>query len=200
MHMDKPAETRYPVHDLIARRWSPRALEPRPVPAGQIRSLLEAARWAASSFNEQPWSFLVARREDAAEFERMLACLVPANQAWAKNAGVLMLTVAKRTFTRNDRPNRVALHDIGLAAATLTLQATELNLRVHQMGGIDAEKIRETYGIPEGYDPVTAIAIGYPGSLEQLPEGLRAEEQAPRERKLQSEFVFEGSWGRPAAW
>jgi nitroreductase len=198
--MDKPAETRYPVHDLIARRWSPRALEPRPVPANQIRSLLEAARWAASSFNEQPWSFLVARREDAAEFERMLGCLVPANQSWAKNAGVLMLTVAKRTFTRNDRPNRVAVHDIGLAAANLTFQATELNLRVHQMGGIDTDKIRETYGIPEGYDPVTAIAIGYPGSLDRLPEALRAEEQAPRERKTQSEFVFGGAWGRSAVW
>lgn len=198
--MDKPADFQYPIHDLIARRWSPRALDPRPVPAEQIRSLLEAARWAASSFNEQPWSFLVARREDTAEFERMLACLVPANQAWAKNAGVLMLTVAKRTFTRNDRPNRVAEHDIGLAAANLTFQATALDLRVHQMAGIDTDKIRETYGIPEGYDPVTAIAVGLPGSLEQLPEEYRAEEQAPRERRMQSEFVFVGSWGRSAGW
>jgi len=198
--MDKPAETHYPVHDLIARRWSPRALDPRPVPAAQIRSLLEAARWAASSFNEQPWSFLVARREDTAEFEKMLACLVAANQAWAKNAGVLMLTVAKRTFTRNDRPNRVAEHDIGLAAANVTFQATALGLRVHQMAGIDRDKIRETYGIPEGYDPVTAIAIGFSGSLEQLPEAYRVEEQAPRERRAQSEFVFEGAWGRSAGW
>jgi nitroreductase len=198
--MEKPAKTQYPVHDLIARRWSPRALEPRPVPAGQIRSLLEAARWAASSFNEQPWSFLVARREDTAEFEKMLECLVPANQRWAKNAGVLMLTVAKRTFSRNDRPNRVAVHDIGLAAANLTFQATELNLRVHQMAGIDVDKIRENYEVPEGYDPVTAIAVGHAGTLAQLPEGFHAEETAPRERRAQSAFVFEGSWGQSAAW
>jgi nitroreductase len=198
--MNKTAETQYPVHDLIAQRWSPRALDPRPVPAEQIRSLLEAARWAASSFNEQPWSIFVARREDTEQFEKMLSCLVPGNQAWAKNAGVLMLTVAKSTFTRNDRPNRVAHHDIGLAAANLTLQATALGLRVHQMAGIEIDKIREAYGVPEGYDPVTAIAVGYPGSLEHLPEDFHADEKAARERKPQSEWVFDGAWGRPASW
>ena len=92
------------------------------------------------------------------------------------------------------------MHDIGLAAANLTFQATELELRVHQMAGIDAVKIRETYAIPEGYDPVTAMAIGYPGTLEHLPEGFHEDEQAPRERRGQSEFVFEGSWGRSAGW
>jgi nitroreductase len=198
--MDKPAETQFPVHDLIERRWSPRALEPRPVPTDALRSLLEAARWAASSFNEQPWSFLVARREDTAEFEKMLGCLVPGNQAWAKNAGVLILTVARQTFTRNGSPNRVAIHDIGLAAANLTFQATHLGLRVHQMGGIDLGKIRETYGIPEGHEPVTGIAIGWPGTLEHLPEELHDAERAPRERKAQGEFVFEGAWGRAADW
>ena len=198
--MDKTADTQFPVHDLIARRWSPRAFDPRPLPANQIRSLLEAVRWAASSFNEQPWSFLVARREDAAGFEKMLGCLVPGNRQWAQNAGVLLLTVAKRTFTRNDRPNRVAVHDIGLAAANLTFQAEQFGLRVHQMAGIDAQKIRETYGVPEGYDPVTAIAVGHAGTLDDLPEELHASEQAPRERKPQSEFVFDDAWGKPASW
>ena len=198
--MDKKADTQFPVHDMIARRWSPRAFDPRPVPADQIRSLLEAARWSASSFNEQPWSFLVARREDTAAFEKMLGCLVSGNRQWAKNAGVLVLTVAKRSFTHNDKPNRVAEHDIGLAAANLTFQAEQFGLRVHQMAGIDTGKIREAYGVPEGYDPVTAIAVGHAGTLDGLPEELHASENAPRERKPQSEFVFDGAWGKPAGW
>jgi len=198
--MDKKAETAFPVHELIAQRWSPRALDSRPVPHEQIRSLLEAARWAASSFNEQPWSFIVARREDADEFDRMLGCLMEKNRMWARGASVLMLTVAKETFARSDRPNRVAAHDVGQAAANVSLQATDLDLRVHQMAGIDLEKIRETYGIPDGYAPLTAIAIGYPGEVEALPEEFRSAETAPRERKPQAEFVFAGAWGQPADW
>jgi nitroreductase len=198
--MDKIADTGYPVHELIAKRWSPRAFEPKPVPAELLRSLLEAARWAASSFNEQPWRFLVARREDSDEFERMLGCLMEGNQSWARNAGALILTVAKETFTHNDRPNRSAVHDIGLAAGNLSLQATHLGLRVHQMAGIERDKIRKTYGIPDGFQPVTGIAIGYPGNVEDLPEALRAPETAPRERKPQSEIVFAGTWNTPAPW
>jgi len=198
--MEKIAETAYPVHELIAKRWSPRAFEPKPVPAEALRSVLEAARWAASSFNEQPWRFIVARREDSGEFARMLGCLMEGNRSWAKNAGVLILTVAKETFTRNDRPNRSALHDVGLAAGNLSLQATDLGLRVHQMAGIEVGKIRKTYDVPEGYQPMTGIAIGYPGDFEQLPEPLRAREIAPRQRKPQTELVFSGAWNHPAGW
>jgi nitroreductase len=196
----KTAKTDHPVHELIADRWSPRALDPRPVDAAQIRSLLEAARWAASSFNEQPWTFLVARREDTERFETMLSCLMSGNQSWARNAGVLILTVAKQTFTRNDRPNRVAAHDIGLAAAGLSFQATALGLCVHQMAGIEMDKIRETYNVPAGYDPVTAIAIGHQGALEDLPEDLQDPEKQPRQRKPQDEWVFEDHWNNPAGW
>lgn len=198
--MEKKADPRHPIHDLIARRWSPRAFEPKPVPAATLRSLLEASRWAASSFNEQPWYFLVARREDSKEFEKMLGCLTEGNQSWAKNAGVLILTVARLAFTRNDKPNRVAIHDIGQAAAHLALQATDMGLFVHQMAGIERDKIRETFGVPEGYDPVTAIAIGYAGGLDLLPEKLRAMEEKPRERKPQEEWVFQDGWGKPASW
>ena len=198
--MEKPADPRHPIHELIARRWSPRAFAPRSIPAEHIRSLLEAARWAASSFNEQPWTLLVARREDEADFEKMLGCLMSGNRPWAENAGLLILTVARQTFTRNDRPNRSAAHDIGLAMGNLTLQATALDLWLHQMAGIELDKIRESYGIPEGYEPLTGIAVGYAGALEDLPENYRAPETAPRERKLQSEFVFAGSWGTPADW
>jgi len=200
MMMMKSTPTDHPIHDLIADRWSPRAFAPDSVPAETLRSLLEAARWAASSFNEQPWTFLVARREDEADFEKMLGCLMSGNRPWAENAGLLILTVARRTFTRNDRPNRTAAHDIGLAMGNLTLQATALDLWLHQMAGIELDRIRETYAIPEGHDPLTGIAVGYAGSLEQLSEDYRASETAPRERKPQEEFVFAGSWGTPAAW
>ena len=198
--MDKTAETLHPVHPLIAQRWSPRAFAPRPVSREHLRSLLEAARWAASSFNEQPWTFLVARREEPAEFKRMLECLVPGNQAWAQHAPVLMLTVVKRAFTRGGKPNRVAEHDVGLAAAQLTLQAESLGLRVHQMGGIELDKIRSTYGLPVGYDPLTGIAVGYEGEPASLSGELHELEVAPRERRPQEAFVFEGSWGRPASF
>jgi len=198
--MNKPADAQYPLNPIVAERWSPRALDPRPVPSEQMRSLLEAARWTASAFNEQPWSFLVALRDDADEFERMLGCLVPGNQQWARNAGALILTVVRERFARNDKPNGTALYDLGQSAAALALQATDLGLRVHQMAGIDRDKIRETYGIPEGYAPLTGIAVGYPGPVELLPEGFREAETGPRERKPQSEFVFSGNWGNPAAW
>ena len=177
--MDKPAKPQYPIAPPIEARWSPRALKPESVPPNKIRSMLEAARWTASSFNEQPWRFIVALRDETEEFERMLGCLVPGNRQWARNAGALILTAARETFTRNGKPNGAAFHDLGQAAAALALQATELGLRVHQMAGIDREKVRETYGIPQGYSPLTGIAVGYPGSLDELPEGVREMEAAP---------------------
>jgi nitroreductase len=198
--MNKTATSQYPIHPLLAGRWSPRAFDARPVEPAELRSLLEAARWAASSFNEQPWRFIVARREDSVEFAKLLACLVEANRVWARDAGALVLTVAKRRFTRNDQVNRVAEHDIGLAVANLTLQAEELGLRVHQMAGVDLAQAREAYAIPDGYDPLTAVAIGHAGDPGRLPEALREAEQEPRERRPQREFVFGSTWGRPATW
>lgn len=196
--MDKPAVNDYPIHPLIASRWSPRAFDPRPLRFGQLRSLLEAARWTASCFNEQPWSFLVARRDMGEEFERMLACLAAKNQRWARNAGALLIAVARRTFSRNGRPNKWAIYDVGQSVASLTLQATDLGLYVHQMAGIDPGKIRDAYGVPEGFEPVTGLAIGHPGRLEDLAEEFRDAETSPRLRKPQREFVFEGAWGIPA--
>jgi nitroreductase len=198
--MDKPANTQYPVSAAVKARWSPRALKPESVPADQVRSLLEAARWTASAFNEQPWRFIVALRDETEEFERMLGCLVPGNQQWARNAGALMLTVVRERFSRNDKPNGSARYDVGQAASALALQATELGLRVHQMAGIDRDKIRETYGVPDGFAPLTGIAVGYPGPLDELSEELREMETAPRQRKQQSEFVFRGNWGEPVDW
>ena len=185
-----------PVHDLIRERRSPLAYSDRPVGTGELRSLLEAARWAASSFNQQPWHFIVATKEVPAEYERLLGCLAPANALWAQHAPVLMLTVAKLTFDANGAPNRHALHDVGQAAAGLALQATALGLAAHQMGGFDGERARAEFSIPGDYEPVAAIAVGYPGDPESLPERLRAREGAPRTRRGLGEFVFTGRWGR----
>ena len=174
-----------PVHELLQKRFSPRVFEDRSVSRETIRKLLEAARWAPSSFNEQPWRFFVATRDDPADFERLLECLAPGNQDWARNAPVLMLSVAKLTFSRNDKPNRHAYHDVGLAVSQLIVQATALGLRVHQMAGYDVDKVRETYVIPEGFDPVAAMAIGYSG--EEMPSS--------RSRRPQDETAFSGRWG-----
>ena len=188
--------TEVPVHELIRERRSPLAYSDRPVGTEELRSLLEAARWAASSFNQQPWHFIVATKEDPAEYERLLGCIVPGNVVWARNAPVLMLSVAKLTFDANGAPNRHALHDTGQAAAQLALQATALGLGVHQMGGFDAARAREVFSIPEGYEPVAAIAVGYPGDPESLPESLRVRASAPRTRRELGEFVFTGRWGK----
>ena len=133
--MEKPADNQYPIHELIKQRWSPLAFNIRPVEPEKIASLLEAARWAASCFNEQPWFFIVATQDNAQEYEKLFSCLVEANQTWAKDAPLLMLSVAKLSFTRNNKPNRHALHDLGFAVGNLTLQAQALGLFVHQMGG-----------------------------------------------------------------
>jgi nitroreductase len=198
MNEAKRAAPDHAILPLLTERYSPYAFDPRPVESEKLQSCLEAARWAASSFNEQPWTFLVARRENAAEFQKMLECLVDSNQAWAKNAGVLMITVAARAFTRNGNPNRVAEHDVGLAMGNLTMQATALGLAVHQMAGVNLGKARVAYGIPEGHDPLTGVAIGYAGAPENAPTPQLADrERAPRTRKKISQIAFEGGWGRP---
>ena len=196
MVMEKPAETQYPIHELLRRRWSPRAFSDRRVDPAIMRSLLEAARWAPSSYNVQPWSFIVATKDDPVEFGRLLSCLVEGNIQWAQHAPVLMVSVARLSFEDDGKPNRHAFHDVGLAVANLIVQATALGLVVHQMAGILPDKIRKLYGIPEGYEAVAGIALGYPGDPQSLPEGLRKRELAPRERKPLTEFVFSGSWGQ----
>lgn len=196
--MSKRAQTDHPIHDLLAQRWSPYAFDGRSVSPDDARALFEAARWAASSYNEQPWRFLVARRDDAIEFDRILSCLVEANRQWAQHAGLLALTAIRTTFARNNKPNRVALHDLGLAAANLTLEATARGLHVHQMAGIEPDRAREVFGVPEGFEVQTAIAVGYRKPAEQLHGELRERETSPRTRRPLSELVFSGQWEQPA--
>ncbi len=194
--MEKPAEATHPIHELLLRRWSPLAFSEQRVEPETLGSLLEAARWAPSSFNEQPWSFIIATKDDPAEYERLLSCLIEFNQQWARKAPVLMLTVASLKFARNQKDNRHAFHDVGLAAANLVVQATSLGLVVHQMAGILPDKAREVFGIPEGHEAVTGIALGYPGDAAKLDEKMRAREEAPRSRKPLVKFVFTGRWGQ----
>jgi nitroreductase len=189
------AVTDYPIHELIASRWSPYSFANRSVSNEDLRSLFEAARWASSSYNEQPWSYLVANREDADEFARLLSCLVEGNQAWAKAASVLALGISQLNSARDNQPNRAANHDLGLAAGALVLEATARGLAVHQMIGILPDKVRELYSVPEGHEPMTALAIGYAGDPIDLPERLRARDAARRPRKPLKEFVFGGKWG-----
>lgn len=188
--MEKPAQTAFPVEPLIRRRWSPRAFDERPVEPEKLASLFEAARWSASCYNEQPWSFIVATRDEAAEFARLLSCLVEGNQAWASHAPVLMVSVARLNFTQSGQPNRHAIHDVGLATAQLMLQAIAMGLFAHPMAGFHPDKVRELYGVPQGHEPVAAIAVGYPGDPAMLKEALRQRELAPRVRKSQDDFVF----------
>lgn len=188
------AVTDYTVDNLIASRWSPYSFADRSLSDEDLRSLFEAARWAASSYNEQPWSYIVAKKEEPNEFERLLSCLVEANQRWAKSASALALSIS-RLNSHNNKPNRAAFHDLGLAAGNLVLEATARGLAVHQMIGILPEKARELYSIPDGYEPLTALAIGYAGNPAELPEEIRARDGARRPRKPLKEFVFAGKWG-----
>jgi nitroreductase len=173
---EKLADTQYSVHELIIRRWSPRAFS------------------APSSYNHQPWSFIVATKDDPTEYNRLLGTLIEFNQGWAKSAPVLILTVAK-TRTDDGKTNRHAFHDVGLAIENLVIQATSLGLFVHQIAGFNVDSAREAYQIPEDYEPVTAIVVGYAGDPQSLPDGLREKELAPRIRKPLKEFVFTGEWG-----
>ncbi len=195
--MEKPAPVAHPIHDLLRRRWSPRTFAPKPVSPEVLRSLFEGARWAASCFNDQPWAYLVATADDPENFDKMLSVLMEGNTAWARHAPVLMLSLARLNFAHNGKPNRHAFHDVGAASASLTLEATARGLAVHQMGGFYADKAREVFKIPPDWEPVAAIALGYPlDNVDAIPSELRERESAPRQRKPIEEFVMTGDFGR----
>lgn len=192
----KSASTKHLIHELLAARWSPYAFDSsRPVSRYDLQALFEAARWAPSSYNEQPWSYIVATKDESEEFERLLSCLVEPNQTWAKEAPVLALGVISHRFKRNGKENRAAVHDLGLASANLSVEATARGLFVHQMIGILPDRARELYGIPEDADAWTALAIGYKAEPETLPDALAERDLTPRQRKPLDQFVFGGSWG-----
>ena len=196
--MHKPATTQYPVHELIRERWSPRAFSEKAVSPEILQSLFEAARWAPSSNNEQPWAFLVGTRGEGDTFKKILGTLVEFNQTWAKHAPVLAIAVTELAFARNRQPNRNAFYDTGAAVSQLTTEATSRGLCVHQMAGFDPHRAIEAFAIPNGWEPIAVFAIGYAGDPQTLPEALRERELAPGTRKPLHEFVMSGSWGQVA--
>ena len=197
--MEKPAAAAHPIHDLLRRRWSPRAFSERMIEPEKLQSLFEAARWAPSSNNEQPWHFIVGTKDDPSAHDLLFHCLKEGNKKWAFRAPMLMLSVARMNFEEEGTPNRHAWHDTGMAAFSLTLQATALGLIVHQMAGFDVEKARTDLGIPSGFEPVAMIAVGYPGDPAELSDYLREREMKPRERKPMTLFVSSGMWNAPPA-
>ena len=197
--MHKPAPAHFPIHDLIRDRWSPRAFAAKPIEPALLASLFEAARWAPSSSNEQPWAFLVATKDDPENFAKTLSVLVEFNASWAKEAAALVLAVSSLKFRANGTPNRNAFYDTGAATALLSMEATHRGLAVHQMAGFDPAKAKQVFGIPEDWEPIAAVAIGYPGDPGALSEKLRDREVAPRTRKPLSEFVMSGRWGHTSA-
>ena len=198
--MSQARTPQYPIDPLFTRRWSPRAFTGEPIPHETLSTFLEAARWAPSSYNEQPWRYVVATRADAAAFEVALSCLVEGNRVWARFAPVLAFGCTSLSLARTGKPNAAAQHDLGLASASLTLEATARGLYVHQMIGILPERVREAYGVPAGVEPLTGLAIGYLADPATLPEALRPRDAAPRTRKELPEFVFGGTFRRPATW
>ena len=196
--MEKRAETQTPVLEAIGRRWSPRAFTERPVEPEKLLCIFEAAQWAPSSRNEQPWAFIVATHEDAKNYEALLGVLVEFNSAWARKAPVLILTLAHTQLEKEGTPNRHGFYDLGQSVANLILQATSLDLMAHQMGGFNVEAARERFAVPAGWEPVSMIAMGYPGEPASLPEHLRERETTERKRKPLEQFVFSGAWGHPS--
>jgi nitroreductase len=196
--MQKPAPAQHQVHELIQHRWSPRAFSDQPVPVEVLRSLFEAARWAPSSSNEQPWAFLVTTADDKENHAKMLSTLVEFNQGWAKHAPVLVIAVSEMAFAKTGKPNRNAFYDTGAAVANLSAEATSRGLFVHQMAGFDPHKAIELFEIPSGWEPIAAFTIGYPGNPDSLPDTLRQRELAPRERKPLDSFVMGEHWGKTA--
>ena len=192
---DRTAPVAHPIDPVLRRRWSPRSFTGAALRPEALDSLLEAARWAASCNNAQPWHLIVARRDvEPDAFATLLGCLSPNNQPWAKDAGALLLAIARATFAANGNPNRHAWYDTGAAMAQLAVQAAAMGLQAHQMAGFDAAAARAAFAVPDGFDPCAAIAVGEPGAPEALPEALAARETAPRLRRATEEFTYFGTW------
>jgi len=191
--MNKPANNLHPIHDLLKNRWSPRAFSAQPIEKEQLLSLFEAARWAPSGANSQPWAFIVTTLSDPEPHTKLVNTLGERNQMWAKHAPVLVLTVVQRE-REPGKTNYWASYDLGQSVAHLSIQATAMGLFVHQMAGFDQQKAREAFDLPQGYDPMTVFTIGYPAELDSLTSEVRERELAPRTRKALSNFVFDGEW------
>jgi nitroreductase len=196
LDQEKHGKSEVPVEDLFLRRWSPRAFAETPIDTDKLKAIFSAGQWAASSFNEQPWRFVLGRKGDRV-WQRIFESLAPANQSWTKFAPVLFASFAKKTFGPNNAPNRVAQHDVGAASAQVSLEATARGLHTHGMAGFDPDKLAKSFGVPNDFEPVACWALGYRGDPEMLNEQLKQIELSPRTRKALAEIVF-SDWESPA--
>jgi len=194
--MSKEAKTNLDINKNIKLRWSPRSFSDKVPSKESLNRMLKAASWAASSFNEQPWRFILGIKGEGEAYDRIFESLNEFNQAWAKNAPVVMIIAAKEKFSHNDADNKHHMYDCGAAMANFSLQAVEEDLFVHQMAGFYPDKANDLLNIPEGYRAITAAAIGFVGSPDSLPEDHRKSEVAERERKDLNEIAFQGEWGK----
>ncbi|MBK5278234.1 MAG: nitroreductase family protein [Bacteroidia bacterium] len=192
--MQKSTQIEVQVIEEIQQRRSRRAYADNPIEPEKLHAIFEAARWAPSSMNEQPWTYIYATKNQPELWEKLFGVLNDGNKTWAGNAALLILSLARKKFRGNDQPNGSAKYDLGGANAFLSLQATHLGLNVHQMGGYDRLKAKEVLNISDAYEFGVMMAVGYPGDIESLPEGLRQRELAPRERYVQQEFAMNKSF------
>ena len=184
------SDIEYPIAEVIKQRRSGRAYANKVVAQNVINALFEAARWAPSSMNEQPWRYIYTTKENNLLWQKIFDALNEGNKVWARHAPLLVLSLTKKNFDRNGQPNHAARYDLGAANALLSIQATELGLNVHQMGGFDGNQVRENLNIGDDFELGVIMAIGYPGDPQRLPEALKQREMAPRFRLAQSEFVL----------
>ena len=196
--MQKPAITAVSINDLIQNRWSPRAFSGAPISKETLTKLFEAARWASSRFNLQPWRFIVASNDDAEAFEKLASCLFERNYEWASQSSAIVAVVASLKRKPDSDPNPALMYDVGLAVGQMVIEAMSNGLYVHQMAGIDRDKIKERYSVPDAHEIICCLAIGEMGDVANLSEFQRDREGAPRERKPLSELVFSGEWGQAA--
>jgi len=187
--MIKHAKTEVEINSIIAHRWSPRSFSSEPVEPKKITAILEAARWSSSAFNEQPWRFIVGKEHDDA-WKKILESLVEWNRNWAKTSPLLILNIAKQQFTHNNKPNDIAIYDLGQAVSSMTLEAVNQHLFSHQMTGFDSKKAEELFNIPEGFKAVSVTAFGYYGDPANIPDDLAKMEKNERSRKELKDILF----------
>ena len=185
----KTAVTKYPVLDIIKDRWSPRSFSDKEIAEKDLNTILEAATWAFSAMNEQPWRYIVAHKGTPL-FEKLFDALLPGNRPWNKQSAALVLSLQKTTYSANGSENTTAMHDVGAANILLTLQANSMGIYTHPMGGFDKAKITTSLNLGEDTVPVVMIALGYPDDAEKLEEPFRTREKAVRTRKDLSEVLL----------
>jgi len=197
--MKKRANTQFPINELLEKRWSPRAFKGKAVEKDKLKKVFEAARWSASCFNEQPWRFIIGVKNKDKTYDNIFNSLAEGNQSWCKFAPVLILLASKKTFTYNGKPNNWSAYDLGQAAAYISVQATAEGLHVHQMAGFNQSKVRVMFSVPEDFEIITAMAIGYIGDPEILPDELKKSELAERKRNQMNSQLFSVKWGKTSS-